>query len=92
MLIESVDGVEQTVNAARQISLSTKQQQIASSHVVLALKDIDQGVRFATGSTDANASNRSITSWKKETQCNYRIFKCISLPCPIYESFFDLYP
>jgi len=50
MLIESVDGVEETASAARQISLSTQQQQIASSQVVLALKDIEQGVRFATGS------------------------------------------
>jgi methyl-accepting chemotaxis protein len=50
MLIESVDGVEETADAARQISLSTQQQQIASSQVVLALKDIEQGVRFATDS------------------------------------------
>lgn len=50
MLIESVDGVEETASAARQISLSTQQQQIASSQVVLALKDIEQGVRFATDS------------------------------------------
>ncbi len=50
MLIESVDGIEETTNAARQISLSTQQQQIASSQVVLALKDIEQGVRFATDS------------------------------------------
>ncbi|MDD2309642.1 MAG: methyl-accepting chemotaxis protein [Desulfuromonadaceae bacterium] len=50
MLIESVDGVDETASAARQISLSTQQQQIASSQVVLALKDIDQGVRFATDS------------------------------------------
>lgn len=50
MLIESVDGVDETTSAARQISLSTQQQQIASSQVVLALKDIEQGVRFATDS------------------------------------------
>ncbi len=50
MLIESVDGVEETTDAARQISLSTQQQQIASSQVVLALKDIEQGVCFATDS------------------------------------------
>jgi methyl-accepting chemotaxis protein len=52
MLIESVDGVEETVSAARQISLSTQQQQIASSQVVTALKDIEQGVRFITDSID----------------------------------------
>ena len=50
MLIESVDGVEETTSAARQISLSTQQQQIASSQVVLALKDIEQGVHYATDS------------------------------------------
>lgn len=50
MLIESVDGVEETADAARQISLSTQQQQIASGQVVLALKDIEQGVRFAADS------------------------------------------
>ena len=50
MLIESVDGVEETTDAARQISLSTQQQQIASSQVVLALKDIEQGVRHSSDS------------------------------------------
>jgi methyl-accepting chemotaxis protein len=50
MLIESVDGVEETTIAARQISLSTQQQQIASGQVVLALKDIEEGVRFASSS------------------------------------------
>lgn len=50
MLIESVDGVDETASAAKQISLSTQQQQIASSQVVLALKDIEQGVHHATDS------------------------------------------
>lgn len=50
MLIESVDGVDNTTSAARQISLSTQQQQIASNQVVLALKDIEQGVKFSTES------------------------------------------
>ncbi|OGU06529.1 MAG: hypothetical protein A2075_08255 [Geobacteraceae bacterium GWC2_58_44] len=50
MLIESVDGVEETTTAARQISLSTQQQQIASSQVVVALKDIEQGVRLSSNS------------------------------------------
>lgn len=48
MLIESVDGVEETADAARQISLSTQQQQVASSQVVLALKDIKEGVQVST--------------------------------------------
>lgn len=50
MLIESVDGVDETASAARQISLSTQQQQIASGQVVLALKDIERGVRHSTNS------------------------------------------
>lgn len=50
MLIESVDGVDETTSSARQISLSTQQQQIASSQVVIALKEIEQGVRFSTSS------------------------------------------
>ena len=58
MLVESVDGVEQTTGAARQISLSTQQQQIASSQVVLALKDIEEGVRFSLNSI--NQSNEVI--------------------------------
>jgi methyl-accepting chemotaxis protein len=56
MLIESVDGVEETVSAARQISLSTQQQQIASSQVVTALKDIEHGVHFITESIDQTNS------------------------------------
>lgn len=47
MLIEIVDGVQETTTAARQISLSTQQQQIASSQVLLALRDIEQGVRHS---------------------------------------------
>ncbi len=50
MLIESVDGVEETANAARQISLSIQQQQIASSQVVTAIKDIEEGARVSTES------------------------------------------
>jgi methyl-accepting chemotaxis protein len=50
LLIESVDGVDETASAARQISLSTQQQQIASSQVFLALKNIEQGVRQSTDS------------------------------------------
>ena len=48
LLIDMVDGVEETTNAAHQISLSTQQQQIASSQVVIALKDIEKGVRYST--------------------------------------------
>ncbi len=57
MLIESVDGVEETANAARQISLSTQQQQLASSQVVMAIKDIEEGARVSTDSIQQ--SNRA---------------------------------
>lgn len=50
LLIESLDGVDETASAARQISLSTQQQQIASSQVFLALKNIEQGVRQSSDS------------------------------------------
>jgi len=50
LLIESVDGVDETASAARQISLSTQQQQIASGQVFLALKNIEQGVGHSTES------------------------------------------
>ncbi|MBI2355360.1 MAG: methyl-accepting chemotaxis protein [Deltaproteobacteria bacterium] len=59
MLIDIVDGVEETTSAARQISLSTQQQQIASSQVVLALKDIEQGLRY---SSDSIHSSNAVTN------------------------------
>ena len=67
MLIESVDGVDETTSAARQISLSTQQQQIASSQVVLALKDIEQGVRFSTDSVhQANAATSELAELSEQ--------------------------
>ncbi|MBJ6727137.1 methyl-accepting chemotaxis protein [Geomesophilobacter sediminis] len=50
MLMEGIESVDETSSAARQISLSTKQQQIASSQVVIALKDIEKGVQSANDS------------------------------------------
>jgi methyl-accepting chemotaxis protein len=50
LMLQNVDGVDETANAARQISLSTQQQQIASSQVFLALKNIEQGIRQSTDS------------------------------------------
>lgn len=50
VLNELVSGAESTADAARQISLSTQQQQTASSQVVVALRDIEEGVRFNSGS------------------------------------------
>jgi len=50
VLGDLVSGAEATADAARQISLSTQQQQTASSQVVIALRDIEEGVRFNSGS------------------------------------------
>ncbi|HOP40653.1 MAG TPA: methyl-accepting chemotaxis protein [Geobacteraceae bacterium] len=50
ILNDLVSGAESTAEAARQISLSTQQQQTASSQVVIALRDIEEGVRFSSSS------------------------------------------
>lgn len=50
MLGVVVNGAELTNNAAKQISLSTHQQQIASSQVLIALREIEDGTRCSTRS------------------------------------------
>lgn len=45
-----VNGAEKTNDAAKQISLSTNQQQIASSQVLTALQEIEEGTRYSTTS------------------------------------------
>ena len=50
LLHDIVDAVKSTVNAAKQISLSTQQQETASEQVVVALKEIDDGSHETTGS------------------------------------------
>lgn len=50
MLCEVVDGASSTSEAAKQISLSTQQQQLASSQVVMSLIDIKEGTRHASES------------------------------------------
>ncbi|MDD2851121.1 MAG: methyl-accepting chemotaxis protein [Desulfuromonadaceae bacterium] len=76
MLIESVEGVEETADAARQISLSTQQQQIASSQVVLALKDIEQGMRFATDSVrNSNSVTDELLELSEQMKKLVRTFK-----------------
>lgn len=47
MLLDIVDGVEVMTGAARQISLSTQQQQLASGQVLVAVKDIEQGMHHS---------------------------------------------
>ncbi len=80
MLIESVDGVDETASAARQISLSTQQQQIASSQVVLALKDIDQGVRFATDSIhETNSATDELLGLSEQLRTLVHTFKADNL-------------
>ena len=48
MLNEVLGGAEATADAAKQISLSTQQQQTASGQVVIALRDIEEGTRHAS--------------------------------------------
>lgn len=50
MLCDVVDGATATSEAAKQISLSTQQQQMASSQVVMALYDIKEGARNSSES------------------------------------------
>jgi methyl-accepting chemotaxis protein len=50
MLCDVVDGATSTSDSAKQISLSTQQQQMASSQVVLALHDIQEGARHSSAS------------------------------------------
>ncbi len=50
MLCDVVDGAAATSEAAKQISLSTQQQQLASSQVVFALHDIQEGAQHSSES------------------------------------------
>lgn len=50
MLSVVVSGADVTNNAAKQISLSTNQQQIASSQVLTALREIEKGTGYSTAS------------------------------------------
>jgi len=56
MLVDIVNGSKTTVNAARQISLSTQQQETASEQVVVALREIDEGARQTSGSIGQTSS------------------------------------
>ncbi len=48
MLSVVVNSAELTNDAAKQISLSTHQQQIASSQVLSALREIEEGTRYSS--------------------------------------------
>ncbi|MDD2320779.1 MAG: methyl-accepting chemotaxis protein [Geobacteraceae bacterium] len=62
ILNDLVSGAESTTEAARQISLSTQQQQTASSQVVIALRDIEEGVRFSSSSIQQTSEvSRNLT-------------------------------
>jgi methyl-accepting chemotaxis protein len=62
ILNDLVYGAESTTEAARQISLSTQQQQTASSQVVIALRDIEEGVRFSSSSIQQTSEvSRNLT-------------------------------
>jgi len=50
VLSDVVDGAAATTDAAKQISISTEQQQLSSAQVVLALRDIQEGTLHASSS------------------------------------------
>jgi methyl-accepting chemotaxis protein len=50
MISELLIGAKATASAAKQISLSTQQQESASEQVVQALREIDEGARQTSGS------------------------------------------
>jgi methyl-accepting chemotaxis protein len=56
ILVEIVNGSKRTVSAAKQISLSTQQQETASEQVVVALREIDEGARQTSGSISQTSS------------------------------------
>jgi len=63
LLRDLVSGAESTTSAARQISLSTQQQQTASSQVLVALRDIEEGVHFSSGSIQETSEiSRNLTA------------------------------
>jgi methyl-accepting chemotaxis protein len=79
MLIDMVDGVQETTDAARQISLSTQQQQIASSQVVLALKDIEQGLRYSTDSIrDSSVVTTELAELSEKLRSLVMTFKLVA--------------
>lgn len=62
MLCEVVDGASSTSEAAKQISLSTQQQQLASNQVVLSLYDIKEGTRHSSDSIQQiNSISKELT-------------------------------
>lgn len=62
MLCEVVDGASSTSEAAKQISLSTQQQQLASNQVVLSLYEIKEGTRHSSDSIQQiNSISKELT-------------------------------
>jgi len=67
MLCDVVDGASATSEAAKQISLSTQQQQQASSQVVFALCDIKEGARHSSESIQQiNTISRELTAMSSD--------------------------
>jgi len=72
-----VSGAESTTSAARQISLSTQQQQTASSQVLIALRDIEEGVRFSSGSIQETSEiSRNLTAMAVQLSRMMKKFTC----------------
>lgn len=67
MLSIAVNGAELTNDAAKQISLSTHQQQIASSQVLEGLREIEEGARYSTESIQQISNiSKDLTEISKE--------------------------
>jgi methyl-accepting chemotaxis protein len=76
MLLDIVDSVEEMTGAARQISLSTQQQQIASGQVLLALKDIEQGMHHSVDSVHTvNSVTGELTQMSERLKSLVMLFK-----------------
>lgn len=71
-----VNGAELTNDAAKQISLSTNQQQIASSQVLTALQEIEEGTRYSTTSIQQISSiSKDLTEISQEFEALMNRFR-----------------
>ncbi|MEA5113377.1 MAG: methyl-accepting chemotaxis protein [Geobacteraceae bacterium] len=82
LLRDLVSGAESTTDAARQISLSTQQQQTASGQVLIALRDIEEGVRYSSSSIQQTSEiSRNLTVMAVELRKLVRRFNWNEAAC-----------
>ncbi|HEX9080147.1 MAG TPA: hypothetical protein VF795_11190, partial [Desulfuromonadaceae bacterium] len=81
MLCDVVDGAAATSEAAKQISLSTQQQQMASGQVVTALHDIQEGARHASAAIQQiNAIGKELAAMSNDLQGIMGRFSLVAAP------------